>query len=270
LGGKLSARVVVVSISDRDSALALTALQAGAFEIVHKPTASAVSQLYEIGNELVEVVRAAALSTAPRATVAPTAPRKQMMPSTARELLVIGASTGGPHALTCLLSLLPANFPVPVAIVLHIPQGYTAALAKRLDQRCALEVVEAEEGVVLQTGRVVIARAGHHLKLTRQDSLILCKFDLLPLESRHRPAIDVLFRSAAEVVGAGTLGVVLTGMGDDGLLGAQAIRGVGGTVLTEAASSCVIYGMPRAVMEAGLSAAEAPIERMAEEISRFL
>lgn len=270
LAGKTSPRVVVVSMSDGDSMLGLAALHEGAFDVVHKPTALAVSQLYEIGDKLVEVVRAAALAIPRTATAAAAGPAALTTLSTKRELLVIGASTGGPAALTRLISSLPEKFPVPVALVLHIPPGYTEAFAKRLDDECQLEVLEAADGVVLQNGRVVVARAGRHLKLVRSDGQVRCKLEMLPVDSPHRPSVDVLFQSAAELVGAGTLGVVLTGMGDDGLVGAQAIRAAGGAILTESASSCVVYGMPRAVMEAGLSSGEAPIERMAEEIIRFL
>ncbi|MBS1152102.1 MAG: chemotaxis response regulator protein-glutamate methylesterase [Myxococcaceae bacterium] len=272
LAGKPAPRVVVVSMSDSDSMLGMAALQEGAFEVVHKPTALAVSQLYEIGDKLVEVVRAAALSplrTAAEA-VAVAGPVTLSKLSTTRELVVIGASTGGPQALTHLMAALPANFPVAVALVLHIPPGYTAALARRLDEICALEVLEAAEGLELKVGRVIVARAGRHLKLIRRAGGLQCKLDVFPVEALHRPAVDVLFQTAAEVAGAHTLGVVLTGMGDDGLAGARAIGVAGGLVLTESESSCVVYGMPRVVMEAGLSAGQAPIERMAEEIIRFL
>ncbi|MHB8872904.1 MAG: chemotaxis-specific protein-glutamate methyltransferase CheB [Myxococcaceae bacterium] len=270
LAGKPAPRVVVVSTCEDDSLLGVEALQEGGFDVVRKPTALAINQLYEIGDPLVAAVRAAALAIPrTRANAAPV-PAKLPALGTTRELLVVGASTGGPQALTRMVSMLPANFPVPIAVVLHIPQGYTAALAKRLDDTSALEVVEAAEGGVLQAGRVVIARAGHHLKLAREGGLLRCRLDLLPLESQHRPSVDVLFESAAQVVGAATLGVVLTGMGGDGLLGARAIHAVGGSILTEAASSCVVYGMPRVVVEAGLSAGEAPIERMVDEIIRFL
>jgi two-component system, chemotaxis family, protein-glutamate methylesterase/glutaminase len=270
LAGKTSPRVVVVSLSDGDSMLGMAALQAGAFDIVHKPTALAVSQLYEIGDKLVDVVRAAAHAIPRTATEAPVSAVKLTKLAATRSLVVVGASTGGPQALTQLLTALPATFPIPMAIVLHIPPGYTAALAKRLDEECELEVIEAAEDTVLQVGRVVVARAGMHLKLARKDGALVCKLDVQPVGAMHRPSVDVLFRSAAEVVGAGTLGVVLTGMGDDGLAGARAIHAAGGEILTETAESCVVYGMPRVVVEAGLSAGQAPIERMTEEIIRFL
>lgn len=270
LAGKASPRVVVVSTSDSDSLLGISALQDGAFDVVHKPTVLAGSELYQISQELVDVVRAAATAIPRTHTEGPAGPVTLPALSTTREVLVIGASTGGPQALTRLVSMLPANFPLPVAIVLHIPLGYTAALAERLDKVTALDVTEADEGTVLSAGRVVIARAGQHLKLTKKEGQLRCKLDLLPERTHHRPAVDVLFRSAAELVGARALGVVLTGMGNDGLAGAKAIRAVGGSILTESAESCVVYGMPREVVEAGQSTSAAPIELMAEEIVRFL
>jgi two-component system chemotaxis response regulator CheB len=154
--------------------------------------------------------------------------------------------------------------------VLHIPPGYTQAFAKRLDESAALEVVEAAEGLELAAGRVIVARAGQHLKLTGQLGALRCHLDFQPTDTLHRPAVNVLFESAAHAAGARTLGVVLTGMGDDGLNGARAIRAAGGTVLTEAASSCVVYGMPRVIAEAGLSSGNAPIDKMAEAIIKFL
>ena len=270
LAGRTTPRVVVVSTSDQGTELGMAALQAGAFEIVHKPTGLAVTQLYEVGEGLVEVVIAAARAsprTAGLAVIRPAALKAQTM---SRQLLVVGASTGGPQALTLLVSSLPANFPVPVAIVQHMPIGYTAPLAKHLDEVCALEVVEAAAGIAVEPGRVILARAGRHLKLTRAAGKLECRLDLLPLDGSFRPSVDVLFKSAAEVVGAHTLGLVLTGMGADGVEGAQAIHAAGGAILTEAESSCVVYGMPRAVKEAGLSAAEASIEQMLQALTRFL
>jgi len=214
LAGRASPRVVVVSTSDSDSLLGISALQDGAFDVVHKPTVLAGSELYQIGQELVDVVRAAAHAIPRTHMEGPTGPVTLPALTTTREVLVIGASTGGPQALTRLVSMLPANFPLPVAIVLHIPLGYTEALAERLDKVSALNVTEAGEGTVLTPGRVVIARAGHHLKLTKRNGQLQCRLDLLPERTQHRPAVDVLFRSAADLVGARTLGVVLTGMGN--------------------------------------------------------
>jgi two-component system chemotaxis response regulator CheB len=183
---------------------------------------------------------------------------------------VIGASTGGPQALTRVLAALPASFPAPIAVVLHMPVGYTEAFAKRMDTTCALEVVEAAEGVELRTGRVVVGRAGLHLAVQRSGDSIRAHLDLLPLESPHRPSVDVLFASSAKVLGSGVLGVVLTGMGDDGLVGSRSIVAAGGAVITQSESRCVVYGMPRSVADAGLSVEVADIDRIPEAIVRHL
>jgi two-component system chemotaxis response regulator CheB len=263
-------RVVVVSMTDENSDLAIAALQAGAVDLVHKPTALATDRLLELSDELRQKVALAAAAPTRRASSALRAATPLVAPvSWERKLVVIGTSTGGPQALTALLGGIPKDFPVPIAIVLHMPVGYTEALAKRLDQSCAIEVLEAHEGLELRAGRAIIARAGMHLRIHPGDPA-RARLVLVPLDAVHRPSVDVLFSSAAEAFGGATLGVVLTGMGDDGVLGSRAIRSAGGVVLTEAESSCVVYGMPRAVKEAGLSDGEAPLERMAESIASRL
>lgn len=256
--------VVVVSISDGDSELGVRALQAGAVELVHKPTALATNRLYELRNELVDKVRTAARATLrePRSV----RPVHHIEPSGAHDLVVVGASTGGPPALTRFVQDLPADLPVPVVIALHIPAGYTEALASRLDRSSRVHVVEARTGLVVEGGLVVIAAGGSHLRLHGSKGAIRASVDVEPLDAPHRPSVDLLFESAASLVGVRTLGVVLTGMGHDGTIGAAAIRRAGGHVLTESAASAVIYGMPRSVAEAGLSDEEAPIERMAEAV----
>lgn len=262
-------RVVVVSISDNDSALGIEALQAGAVDLVHKPTALATDRLYELSAELVAKVLAAGAShprTLPRAVI----PAALRATSTKVRLLVIGTSTGGPQALTRLLSALPAALPCPVAVALHIPAGYTEALARRLDEACALHVFEAGEGSILAPGSVAIARGGSNLRITNDGRILTTHLSEKTAASPYCPSVDMLFESAAEAQGAGVLGVVLTGMGNDGVEGARAIQRAGGRTLTEAEDSCVVYGMPRAVVEAGLSVGEAPLDDMAEKILESL
>ncbi|MBZ4414432.1 chemotaxis-specific protein-glutamate methyltransferase CheB [Myxococcus sp. XM-1-1-1] len=269
---ELAPRVVVVSSAGEESELAVAALQNGAVELVHKPTALATDRLYELGAELVEKVRIAARA-ARRPVASPVAPSSFASPDAlppARQLVVVGTSTGGPQALTKLLSELPADFPAPMALALHIPPGYTEAVARRLDALCPLEVREAEDGMELFPGRVVLARAGQHLKVERHGALSLVRLDRHPLRMPHHPSVDVLFQSAARVWGKDTVGVVLTGMGDDGRDGARAIREAGGVVLTESESSCVVYGMPRAVDDAGLATASAPLGGMVELLRSHL
>jgi two-component system chemotaxis response regulator CheB len=262
-------KVVVVSISGEESEVVVSALQLGAVELVRKPTALATDRLYELSGDLIRAVLNAASAQAPsrslRAPVAAPASKRE----TDLEVLVVGTSTGGPHALTTLLSSLPADLPVAVAVALHIPAEYTEALAKRLDSVSPLNVVEARVGLVMKPGMVVIAKGGMHLTLAREGADLVTRLSARP-ESVYVPSVDQLFASAARAAGNKVLGVVLTGMGDDGSKGARAIVEAGGRVLTESESSCVVYGMPRAVRDAGCSAGEARIDEMADAIVRRL
>ena len=263
--------VVVVSTEEEDGDQGIAALVGGAFDLVHKPTALALDRLYELGDELVRKVLAAGVAESKPLSVPPlTVMQRRTNLAAATSMVVLGASTGGPHAISSLLRALPATFPVPIAVVLHLPVGYTEAFARRLDSECALRVMEAEDGLPLVPGLVVIAQAGIHMRVRRHEPGLKVALDLEPRGSLHRPSVDVLFESAAAHVGSRTLGVVLTGMGNDGLEGSRAIRAAGGRILTEAASSCVVYGMPRCVFEDGLAAAESPLDGMAELLLAYL
>jgi two-component system chemotaxis response regulator CheB len=260
--------VVVVSISGPETAAGLEARERGAVALVEKPTALATWRLYEMEQALVSAVKAAAqarphLLRAPRPARAPPLPASS---SSELAIVVIGASTGGPQALTRLLPAMPRSLPVPIAVALHIPPGYTELLAKRLDAASEARVIEASDGLALEPGTIAIARAGMHLSITRGTDAPIAHIAFDPLDRPHHPSVDVLFESAAEAYGSGVLGVVLTGMGSDGLDGCAAIRRRGGRVVTESESSSVVYGMPRAVYEAGLANSQAPLSRMAEAI----
>ncbi len=276
LGDARGPEVVLVSFSHQESDLVVEGLELGAVAMVRKPTAQATDRLFALSDEVVAAVRTAAgVKGAPRPTpsVAPVSPRPAPRdgPLTARraEVVVVGTSTGGPQALSRLLADLPA-LPVPLLIALHIPGEYTEALARRLDQRSKLSVVEAQSGLVLEPGMAVVAKGGIHLRVERRGSQVIAELDARPADALYHPSVDVLLSSAVEVYGGRTLAVVLTGMGDDGKRGASQVIAAGGRVLTEAESSCVVYGMPRAVKEAGWSSGEARIEDMAAEIVRGL
>jgi len=268
LRGEGAPRVVVVSFSDDQSQLGVEALQSGAITLVHKPTSLATEQLYELSAELTRAVKEAAL-----ARYHPVRSSSLKLPPVAHKLrdcrlVVIGTSTGGPAALTRLLPEVARDFPVPIVIALHIPVGYTEELAKRLDRSSQIEVVEASSGLELRPGLAVLARGGSHLKLEQTLSRLAVQLDQEPRDEPHHPSGDVLFESAAARLPGAVLGVVLTGMGSDGLRGARAIHAAGGRILTEAESSCVVYGMPSMVKEAGLAYGEAPLEEMAQAIAR--
>jgi two-component system chemotaxis response regulator CheB len=185
------------------------------------------------------------------------------------DIVVIGVSTGGPQGLKSVIPMLPADFPIPIAIVLHMPIGYTEGYAQRLDEMSGLRVVEASDGQEVRPGTVYLAPAGRHLSFRRMpDNGVMTSIDVRPLDTPHRPSVDVLFRSASEAFGERVLAVVMTGMGADGREGAAWIKARGGCVLTEAEESCVVYGMPRSVVEAGLSDGEVPLDRIADAILR--
>ncbi|HEX3853489.1 MAG TPA: chemotaxis-specific protein-glutamate methyltransferase CheB [Polyangiaceae bacterium] len=264
------ARVIVVSMADGESDIGVSALAFGVFDLVHKPTALAVASLHDIAEELVAKVLLAAAQPPGRTQEFETVTEPPLAPSaTSERIVLIGTSTGGPQALTRLLKAFPANFPAPIAIVLHIPAGYTGPLAERLNAECALEVLEAQHGLELRPGRAVLAQAGLHMRLLASGDAVTVRLDSEPSSALHRPSVDVLFQSAASL-GPRILAVVLTGMGEDGLAGSHAIAETGGQILTEAEASCVVYGMPRAVKEAGLSSAEEPLDRMARAITARL
>jgi len=265
LQGRSRPRVLVVSVSTIDTEICAEALSLGAIDLIAKPTALATDRLREIGEELVAKVLAAAAGL-----LAAVAPTTAALPHSSRvgraDLIMIGTSTGGPQALTRLMAALPATLAAPVAMVLHIPAGYTDALARRLDKGSPLDVVEAEDGLVLRPGLVVLARGGMHLRIERDGLVLRARLGVLPI-SPFTPSVDELFTSGAAAVGAGALGVVLTGMGDDGLAGSRAIAAAGGALLTESASTCVVYGMPRCVAEAGLGSMSVTLDSMAGEIA---
>ncbi|HET7543181.1 MAG TPA: chemotaxis-specific protein-glutamate methyltransferase CheB [Polyangiaceae bacterium] len=263
-------RIVVVSMADGESDIGVAALGYGIFDLVHKPTALAVAGLYEMSEELVSKVLLAAAQPRRDRERKVESPPSAILQRQSERVVLIGTSTGGPQALTRLLMALPADFPAPIAIVLHIPEGYTGPLAERLNRDCAIEVLEAEEGLALRAGRAILARGGAQLSLAGTGDTLTVHLESGPSHLLHRPSVDVLFESAARCLGERALAVVLTGMGSDGLQGARAIALAGGQVLTESEASCVVYGMPRAVHEAGLSTAEAPLEQMASEIARRL
>lgn len=263
LAGRRRPRVLVVSISGIETDLGVEALALGAVDVITKPTALASDRLQEIGSELVAKVMA--VSRAPVALVPPPA-RPSLVRTSAAQLIMIGTSTGGPQALTQLIAALPAGLSAPVAVVLHIPFGYTHALAARLDKLTPLHVVEAHDGLELVPGVVALARGGMHLHIERSGAALRARLAALPFQS-FIPSVNELFRTGAAAVGGAALGVVLTGMGDDGLEGSRAIAAAGGRLLIEAASTCVVYGMPRSVYEAGLGAEAIPLGEMAREIA---
>jgi two-component system chemotaxis response regulator CheB len=203
----------------------------------------------------------------------PKAPQHQTQPVSSNPvMLAIGVSTGGPAALDVLLPALPQDFRLPVLIVQHMPELFTKMLAERLNERCGLSVREAVEGDPVQIGTAYIARGNWHMEVrasSRAGQPATLHLNQGPLENHCRPAVDVLFRSAASIYGSGVLAVVLTGMGSDGLAGCRLIREQGGGVLAQDQASSVVWGMPGAVTDAGLAHSVLPLNAIAPEILRL-
>ena len=258
-------RVIMLSAHTQEGAEAtLEALSAGAADFLDK-TRFGLLDLEGLGRELRERVTAVGSKKGRGAEGqrGSMAVRRSTHPPISRaiDLCVIGASTGGPAAIQTILERLPADFPVPVAIVQHMPPGFTRPFAARLDLHCRLRVSEAEAGVRLTPGHAVIAPAGRHLSFTARLEIVL---SAEPAQARHIPSVNVMMLSAAQVRPGRALGVLLTGMGDDGAEGMVAIRSGGGVTVAEAEESCVVYGMPRTAVERGGADLVLPIGELAE------
>jgi two-component system chemotaxis response regulator CheB len=292
--GRTTAVIMFSTLTDQGAAATLDALAHGADDYVTKPSnvGSVTASLEAVRNQLVPKVlalagrrgqraRPAARSTSRPVPANAGAGREPQLPSGAAraagktpvavrpratspvQLVVIGTSTGGPDALSKVLGALPATFPVPIAVVQHMPALFTRQLAERLDRNCALHVSEATEGTQLSAGGVIIAPGDRHLEVVKRGTALVCRLHDGPAENYCRPAVDVLFRSAAVAVGAGVHAVVLTGMGADGRDGARAIVAAGGDVTVQDEQSSVVWGMPGAVAAAGLASAVVPLSAVA-------
>jgi two-component system chemotaxis response regulator CheB len=262
--------IVIVSIAAESGEQALAALDAGAVDFVQKPTALATEKLMDISDELVAKVKAAARAKAGAIAALAAKPRGGILEAPVvrhgTDIVVLGISTGGPQGLKLMLPRIPLDCPVPIAMVLHMPVGYTKAYAEKLAELCQIRVVEASQGEEIVAGTAYLAPAGRHLTFRRSGGGVFAELTLRPLDTPHRPSVDTLFQSAAEVYGSAVLGVVMTGMGSDGREGAAWIKARGGRILAESEDTCVVYGMPRSVVEAGLADAVVPLDRMAEAI----
>lgn len=261
--------ILIVSAAAENAAEVVDALNSGAIDVVQKPSALANDDLRLIRDELIGKLTAAVGAPPENLTRKADPLRVAAVPKGASgvDIVVLGISTGGPQALRRLMPRFPADLQTPIAIVLHMPVGYTAMYADKLNEICQLEVKEAAEGDLLLPGRALLAPAGRHLTFRRNaNGSVTAQLSIHPVDKLHRPSVDVLFRSAAETYRNRVLAVVMTGMGDDGKEGSAWVKAQGGKVLTEAEKSCVIYGMPRSVDEAGLSDASIPLDEMADAI----
>jgi two-component system, chemotaxis family, protein-glutamate methylesterase/glutaminase len=183
-------------------------------------------------------------------------------------IVTLGVSTGGPDALGILLPSIPAKFPLPIVVAQHMPPVFTAMLAKRLSEKCVVPVRECISGAVLEPGCVWIAPGDHHMVVEREENRVVLRTNQGPPENFCRPAVDVLFRSVAKAYGINALGVILTGMGQDGLKGCEALCAAGASVIIQDEASSVVWGMPGIVARAGLAEKILPLNQIASEIIR--
>jgi two-component system, chemotaxis family, protein-glutamate methylesterase/glutaminase len=267
-----TSRVPVIVVSAHSTAGAsatFKALALGAFDFVAKPRSAMQADLEDIAADLVKKVKVAAQTgpTRPDRSIPEFTKRvKKPLPRDRRhatKVVAIGISTGGPNALQYVLSQLPATFPAAIVVVQHMPEGFTELFARRLDDCCAVEVKEAQSGDILYAGRVLIAPGNRHLKVRRTSLGDVALLSDEPRCNGHRPSADVLFRSVAHEFGSDTLGVIMTGMGEDGADALADIKSAGGITLAQDERSCVVFGMPKAAMERGTAMRVVPLDAIA-------
>lgn len=286
MGRRPTPIIVLSSHAQRGADLTLQALEAGAIDFVLKPSASLSGGINAVAEELLEKVRSAAGSTMARSAIVPQAEAPSEVPEEPRaaeaeeksftsvsrsgrfELVAIGTSTGGPIALKTVLSGLPANFPIPVVVVQHMPPVFTKAFADRLNAICAIEVKEAEDGDEMLAGRVLIAPGDFHMRVARSNRVV--KLDKRDQVSGHRPSVDVLMHSVAWECGARAVGVIMTGMGKDGAAGISELHRKGGVIIAQDKESSVIFGMNREVIFNGDADMVLPVDRIAGSLMRIV
>ncbi len=268
--------VMLSSLTGRGGDQTLRALELGAVDFIDKSSAGGVMDLSNLLNELTSKIMVAARidlkklhSHVEKIRICPVKQPASTLSDS--EAVFIGISTGGPPALQAILSAIPVAFRVPIFIVQHMPVGFTASLAARLNRTCAISVKEAENDEIALPGTAYVAPGGTHLKVRRSpdNGEIIMSLDLLPSDTLHRPSVDVLFQSAAEFVGDKALAFVLTGMGKDGVAGARAIKEAGGRVFAESEATSVVFGMPKAVIEAVKVDGVVPLYSVADTMLRM-
>ena len=269
--------VMCSSLTEAGSETLMQALEAGAVDVILKPRIGVADHLAESAERIRDVVKGAAKARlgARRATMlvekkltadavlAP--PSHRAMAKTTEVVACLGASTGGTESLREVLQALPANAP-GIVIVQHMPAGFTASFAKRLNSLCEVEVKEAQDGDPVLRGHVLIAPGDRHMLLERQGARYHVSVRDGPAVSRHRPSVDVLFRSAARSAGANAIGVIMTGMGDDGAQGLGEMREAGAMTIAQDEATSVVFGMPREAIRRGAAQKVAPLHELAREI----
>lgn len=273
--------VMCSSLTDDGSDTALKALEYGAVDIITKPRIGTRQFLEESRVRVCDAVKAAAnarlrklsprtLEASAKLTADAVLPvaRNRSMIETTEKVVVVGASTGGTEALRIFLEVLPPDVP-GIVIVQHMPEQFTSSFAQRLDALCRISVQEARDGDTVLRGRALIAPGNRHCLLKRSGARYYVEIKDGPLVSRHRPSVDVLFRSTARYAGANAVGVIMTGMGDDGARGMREMKDAGAHTLAQDEASCVVFGMPNEAVKHGGVEQVVPLERIAREVLRL-
>jgi len=270
------ATVICSTLTESGSKMALDAMAAGAVAVVAKPRLGLKQFLEDSRRELLQTLKAAARArpraggaaarAAPAAAARP--PVEGLHALSVNKPVVLGSSTGGTQAIESMLLALPGDAP-GIAIVQHMPEKFTAMYAQRLDGVCAMNVREARDGDRLERGVVLIAPGGRHMQMRKAGGQYFMVVADGPPVNRHKPSVDVLFRSAAECAGRDALAIILTGMGDDGARGMKALHDRGARTVAQNEETCVVFGMPKEAIQLGAADAVLPLDRIAAEILRF-
>ena len=279
--------IICSSITPKGCALALECLESGAFEVVSKPGGNC--SVGDVATRLAELIRAATHASKPPITSAshasaalsavnaltPAKPKTlptAFRPGLSDRLIAIGTSTGGTEALREVLAALPIDVP-PIVMVQHMPEGFTKAFADRLDRLCKIAVKEAEDGDALIPGRALLAPGNRHMRLVRDGAGATSKWIVRvadgPRVLRHKPSVEVLFESCAQYAGKNAMGIIMTGMGNDGATGLLSMRKAGALTIGQDEPSCVVYGMPREAALCGAVQVVSPLDRIAKHIVDF-
>lgn len=272
--------IICSTLTETGSKAVFDALEAGAVDVLPKPRMDTRKALVETAERLRQSVKAAALARVkirePRMVVERKHTADVIMPPpvasrtrhATQPVVCIGISTGGTESLREVLQLLSPACP-GIAVVQHMPEKFTAAFARRLDSICAIDVKEAEDGDLMRPGLCLIAPGNRHMLLQRSGSEYRIAIKDGPPVSRHRPSADVLFRSAAQNAGGNALGIIMTGMGDDGANGLLEMRKAGSPTIAQDEASCVVFGMPKEAIDRGAAVRVVPLDRIHLDIQRF-
>ena len=274
--------VICSTLTERGTHTSMEAMAAGAVNIITKPKIGLKQFLADSSADMVSAIKAAAQANVRRlvstpqvspklsadAMLASTQQRTQAMNTTTDKVVAIGTSTGGTQALEAVLRQLPVST-VGIVVVQHMPEKFTAMFAQRLDSICPMGVMEARHGDRVIPGRVLIAPGGRHMMLKRNGAQYVVEVVDGPLINRHKPSVDVLFRSVAQVAGRNAMGIIMTGMGDDGARGLKEMHDAGARTVAEAESTCVVFGMPREAIRLGAADTVTGLDCIASEIIAY-